>query len=834
MDKVIKTIKKSLPLRKVKFKDKLFDVIKNTNLFIYNIYSFIELYYIIENPNYKLESKDLMIIFDILKTGVNYHDTNHKFHKFYIDTYQKHYFNPDAKNSADLLSGKYIDQVMKNNTKIVFTSIRNNIVYNLDKYIYRLLKFKFTNVLINKKIYFSLIKKCSTYEMYKNRDSYKKIEHYIEEINKNGFNIDIMQNLLSQMDNKLKTHIIYRSENNIFLDELKSSKEFEKELNVNKSLIKKIIIGEKDLCDFSEIKDSYKQIYNEVISFFPSEYIFNNYSATLEKQPFKFIKSMIQINNYLEQNNVKTFNVFPKIRNLTHRNICFDAASINVIFLNNRYNNNILDNINEIYQKAFGFDEKYFTLNKKYIFNGTIQTDGRSLSISYIPNNDVIKNIEKSKIKKEARLKKNKELFEIKNKIEHKYEQKIKMCEMNIKDKKKLEEEKDNIEIEKSKEIKIELNKYDELCNNKKKEKELKYEEKSKIYSEQYKDNIKKLKDENNDDLKTMLRKNKEFYNIEDLTNDELLELEKDNKMYTDLGKIRLFYGLYNNKFMKYTAKERSVEMKTNKSKQKIEMRMEKLQIIKIQEELKNINRKTTNKDKILNIIKKVNDINVKCYEKYQHKDFKQEKLQRYIRKQETENKMIKKIVEQLKLKEIKDLKNITLISGHWTGNNKLKNQKSTLGLGLLRIFKKYFKRVLLLNEMNTSIINNETHEKMECAVLDIKSTSKSGEVKIIHKRMHEILTYKSDKINITRVLYSDDAKIKKFLCNFSQDHKLRVRHNDEKEIEENGEIKIQRYVQRDKNAVINFKKITEYFVKHKQRPKIFTTTLVGRKPTTH
>ena len=55
----------------------------------------------------------------------------------------------------------------------------------------------------------------------------------------------------------------------------------------------------------------------------------------------------------------------------------------------------------------------------------------------------------------------------------------------------------------------------------------------------------------------------------------ELEELKKDNKMYFDLGKSRLFYGLGKvedkDKFIKYTNKERKTNLRTLQHKYNID-----------------------------------------------------------------------------------------------------------------------------------------------------------------------------------------------------------------------------------------------------------------------
>ena len=169
---------------------------------------------------------------------------------------------------------------------------------------------------------------------------------------------------------------------------------------------------------------------------------------------------------------------------------------------------------------------------------------------------------------------------------------------------------------------------------------------------------------------------------------------------------------------------------------------------------------------------------------------------------------MINKIVEQYNLKNINELKKIVAIVGDWKGNNKLKNNESTLGIGMKRMLSKYFKKIYLVDERNTSKLNHITHEEMKNLNLELSSKTKRGENKIINKKMHEILTLKMDKRHISKQLYNDEKEEKQL-------------------IEEKGKKIIipivRRFIQRDKNAVLNFEFLVDYYLKNKSRPEKFS-----------
>ena len=59
----------------------------------------------------------------------------------------------------------------------------------------------------------------------------------------------------------------------------------------------------------------------------------------------------------------------------------------------------------------------------------------------------------------------------------------------------------------------------------------------------------------------------------------------------------------------------------------------------------------------------------------------------------------------------MKELKEYTIIIGDWKGNNNLKNNKSTMGVGMKRILRKYVNKMYLIDEYNTSKISNENYK---------------------------------------------------------------------------------------------------------------------------
>ena len=808
-----------------------------------------------------MESKDdLDTIYQIIRKGENFVHTNNNFakfaHKFFIEQFKPYYFNPNKINEENyLIDDTYMDQVIKMNIGTIYSSITNNIIYRYDKYLNKFLKCYFMNMFTDEFKYNSLIKKCSTYEMY--LKNYSNIQNNILELVKfnssrildlvnilkyekeiyGNYDISTLSTLASKLVGKLSSHQIKRTENNIFNSDIKNIKRFEENFNTDKILVKNIIIGKNSRSDINKLHKEFKIIFTVIDKYYPED--IKSY-ADLSVMPFKFLNKMININNYLQENNYKTFNVFPTVTNLKPVHIALDTASIDNIFLKQENHDSIIQNRELIWKKVFKFPQSFFKLNNKYIFEGTVHTDGISVSLIYYSLKDNIEavNIAKNKLnvrKRESEIKKN--IFnEVKNKyknilesiekkiLEFELTEKFYMDEIkkNSKNKKLL---KDLIEStiliiyrlqqEYDDNIRIFINpEYNELYKKYKNKKEEDKKIKDKYYKEEYlkKQNLNKIELEKYkitdiDKYREIIRKNKEFYYLNDLIDTELNELKNtDKKLYIDQGKNELLYILnaYNGKFMHYSSKERYKALEIKKYKYNTENLMKKLGITYMNERIKDINKKTTNKEQIKINQLILNNENEKLYEKYLNTRLRKEKLQKYMTKQKSETLMIKKIMKQLGIKNLEELKTYTLMIGDWGGCNNLKNSKSTLGIGMKRILKKYFKNMYLIDETKTSLLSNITHEPTKESTIEIISYKNNDkkQLKIINKRIHGILTFNMEKKCITcKKLYNDlEEKNKK-------DNKIWIR----------------RFIQRDKNAVLNFKYITEYYLNNnRERPEIF------------
>lgn len=822
---MITTIKRPLKLKKVKKNIfQLFQrLIEDSNLFFYNIFLFIHFYYIFNLSSYELLNSDILVIFKILRDGRDFEYKDLDFYKFYCQTYEQLYFNPKKTEEKPLICGKNLDQVIQVNAGTILANITNNITINFEKYLDKFITCYMKNKCKDIFSYNSLIKKCSSYECYKETIVLIGLIDLLRvlTIQNDSCVVPILCILSNNLTGKIKKYV--RSKNNLFSNELKKIKEYEENFNNQKRLIKKFLLGK--INDINEISHDFRDLLEYKKFILPE--MEKSFDHDLSKEPFKFVPSMIYINNYLENNNQKTFNVFPKRNNCIPKHVTLDTASINAYFCQKRYKN-LCETRNEVWKEVLNFPESYFLLggknkNNRLKFSGTIQTDGVSLSLQYKKEDDYDNSTKISKIKQKAKDVKKEKQNDITQTATKIFDEKInetilKIEELNEKlspicfkltrkknlsniNRKKLEDEEDDIIIEMHKlnqivndrkllqqeKIKKEMKIFEENKKKEKDDKTKKYKEMKAKENEKEKELIKKLKEEENfDELKKITRKEKEFWYLDDLTDTELEQLRTEKIIYIDQGKGNLIYVLNgeNERFMKFSSKERRYHLNTKEHTKNTNILMEGYGITEELEKVKDINKKSTNRENLVENTKRINVMNDKIYDKAKRKKLRKEKLEMYIDSQKTEVIMIKKILKQLNIENVNELKTYTLIIGDWHGCNSLKNNQSTQGIGMKRTLKNHVKNMYLIDEYNTSKISNLNFTQTKEHVIEINSISKTGELKLINKKMHGILSFKMNKIRIP--------------CKFKSDLEIK---------------EIRRFIQRDKNAVLNFRTITEHYL---------------------
>ena len=102
---------------------------------------------------------------------------------------------------------------------------------------------------------------------------------------------------------------------------------------------------------------------------------------------------MLFMNNYLEENNLKTFQPISLRTDLKNKYITLNTNSLVDIFPftnKNNYNKDIRGKASEIWKIIFNISNKKFEF-KDYSFNHQISTDGYSVSLSFIKNEEISK-----------------------------------------------------------------------------------------------------------------------------------------------------------------------------------------------------------------------------------------------------------------------------------------------------------------------------------------------------------------------------------------------------------------------------------------------------------
>ena len=245
----------------------------------------------------------------------------------------------------------------------------------------------------------------------------------------------------------------------------------------------------------------------------------------------------------------------------------------------------------------------------------------------------------------------------------------------------------------------------------------------------------KDLKEDSNISNKKKERK-EEFEYLENYKDYELLELKnKYNIVYCDPGKCRLLYMMdeEKNKIFKYTNKQRLYETQRLKYENIIKKLKIENGIVEKEALLNNCNSKSVNFNKFKEYINLKENINNDIEEFYLKDIFKKFKMRVFINKQRSEQKLINNINKIYKINK-KDIKKEPLIIiGNWSISYQMRNMVSSPCLGLKRLLNNNFK-MLVMDEFRTSCLNYRTNEKIE-NMIDKKTNKKIHSVLILKEK---------------------------------------------------------------------------------------------------
>jgi hypothetical protein len=269
-------------------------------------------------------------------------------------------------------------------------------------------------------------------------------------------------------------------------------------------------------------------------------------------------------------------------------------------------------------------------------------------------------------------------------------------------------------------------------------------------------------------------RRTGEFQYLEDANEEEQAELQTHNYGLIDMGKIRIITMLNNanGKIFKHTRRDEIRQTKRLKITNKIQILRDKMGILELEQNLSKHNGRTCNIPKYSSYLRARNNVLNNLSEKYSLPQFRRLNFHLYNNKTRARDKLVTKIKNFMAdITPPTSSNSITtnirpiLIFGNWSANKNMKHMISTPGVGLKRFLLKHFKSYDI-DEFRTSIINHKTNTY--------------GKNLYLHnEKIHSVLTYKMEN--------------KRLGC-----------------------------INRDRNAVLNMKKIVENILEMGEYPYVF------------
>jgi len=571
------------------------------------------------------------------------------------------------------------------------------------------------------------------------------------------------------------------------------------------------------------------------------------FDTDVEKHMFKYIKCMHYMNNYLQSNNVKSYQIFPIRSSGYDKYVKINTSALIDIF----YDEN-KEHINKIdYLKNAGNTDmqemlwnKYFHLKgknkyrfkaKKYSFNYEMDTDGFAVSLNFIKNDKI-----PDKESKKSNFRKARQLTAQNKKYMPEAEYKA---------------------LLKNKEI---------IDNQKKENDKLLAKQKAK----NQRDEFKKLTPEQQLEIKYRLNEKAEFPYIEKLLQNPIKrklftdDFEKGNLIFCDPGKRSILYMMASNhvnnskkkelymnnfgisnfngrKIMNYTNKTRLKYTKRLKYGQLIESwkRIEQLNpttIFKnIEIELSKLNGKSCNHSEFMKYVKKHNEF-ILWSNLYDFDYIKKLKWFGYLNKRKHENDLLNQISNEFAVGAFGgNDKTIKIIIGDWSNKGNIKFI-STPNLSIKRKLNERF-TVYLIDEHNTSCIHNKYHVKCDnlnvpVKPIGLKSIKKKPKKRKKHKEEKIKKNYRTKNKHNPNSIICDKRKIKidsqtivecpeslnlaKTVTNYKSLHSvLTFKHVTE---ELGCKVINGGCINRDKNSVLNMEQITKGLIETGERPSIF------------
>jgi hypothetical protein len=187
-----------------------------------------------------------------------------------------------------------------------------------------------------------------------------------------------------------------------------------------------------------------------------------------------------------------------------------------------------------------------------------------------------------------------------------------------------------------------------------------------------------------------------DFYNIEDLSKEQLDELKPRNIVGCDPGKRSLVYMMDSNgKKLQYTAPQRKIESKAKCNQRILLEEKNKNKINECETTLSTENSKSVNYEKFKSYLVEKDKLNKKVIEFYQRETWRKMKFRQYSYGKKSMDNFLNRIKETFG-------DNILIGYGNWSRSTQMKHFMPTMNKGLRKqIHKKY--DTITINECNTS-----------------------------------------------------------------------------------------------------------------------------------
>jgi hypothetical protein len=552
----------------------------------------------------------------------------------------------------------------------------------------------------------------------------------------------------------------------------------------------------------------------------------------LNADPQKYMYHMIRMNRYSIGQRMLQF--FPLRTEKVIGYFPLDTKSIiEILYVENKkqYLDNIFDNKENIWKEYFNLDHKNFKSNN-YEFDFMVYTNTYTVSVLFL-HKSVIEKVNMNKQNKIKGLKKFKEQF--KEESKESYKEKIKILEEKEKNKmdyklNKIKEKEDYKLLSKAEKNKITKERKDKKEEELKKKKE-EYDKLSEEEKTAY--NLKEEKRKRN--------MQPEFVYLEELTELQIEELKDKTLIYIDPGKIRLLTMMNDDGIiLKYTNKQRIRETKRLVYLKKLEkFKNEKViedielvnnepkkilkSIIDIESELTNYKSKSCILSTFLDYVQKKNETNNKLFSVYENSLFTKLQWYLYINKQRSEQKLINNIKQKFGI-------NIVLMMGDWSVSKQMRNFISTPMIGLRKMLLSHFD-VINIDEYNTSALNHKTEEKTKNLHIHVKKKVKGEKKKTKqiqksnkNKQKNKSLEPEINNIDILNInpinnTASNSLSLKQLFINKDKSVGYYKLHSVLTYKMENNRLGC---INRDRNAVLNMKKIVVSWLTDRTRPEKF------------